>query len=654
MDLSEYQAMFTAEATEYLNALGDYLLLLEKNPHDQEVLAELFRAAHSLKGMSATVGLEDLSSLAHEMETLLDQFRKQTLSVSSQAITVLLQAVEAMENMLDKFSKDPSSYKPDPRRDLTDKIHAVIGDGDTAVYPDEEMPDVRLAQWEVELLQKTVTDGTIYRVDVHLVDNVRMKSVRAYTVHRALGELGEIVKSFPPVEDIEEERFGHSFGLVLVSSHPQEKVEHTLAGIPDLASFRVEILNFDQMEDDSQSDNTKDASPDKVIPKVRDFIRVDTQRIDALVNLTGELTITRNNIMELLDQTKDSDLVEAVRRLDRLTTDLYRGIMKLRMVPIRELFDRFPRMVRNFSIEHNKDVQLEMLGEDTELDRSIVNHLADPLVHLVRNAIDHGVESVDERVKKGKPSQAKVTLSAYQEGSYVVIEVKDDGAGIDVNRVREKAISNGLITKQQAQSLSEEDIVQYVFHAGLSTKKEVTDISGRGVGMDVVKKAVDSMKGSVYIDTRKDEYTQITIRLPLTLSITQALLVKEKDIHYAIPVDVVIENLRLRSKDIKQVYGQGMLNLRGEVIPIIPLQELLTGEKRDEGAVLSVVIVEANRQKLGLVVDQLLGQLEVVTKSLPRELLHHEGVAGATVLGSGEVALIIDVNNLLHTGRGRG
>lgn len=657
MDLSDYQAIFTAEATEYLNALGDNLLLLEKNPEDQEILAELFRAAHSLKGMSATVGLEDLSSLAHDMETLLDQFRKRTLAVSSQAITVLLQAVEAMEKMLAQFAEDPSAYRPVSREDLSKKIYALIEGKSLAseTTEEEEKSEVGSGQWELVPLEKVDTAQPIYRVEIQLADDVQMKSVRAYMVHRALSELGDIVASEPSLEDLKEERFDLKFCFTLVTVHPLEKIEKVLIGIPDLLLFQINRISSEQLVPKKESQE-REETREVARTRARDFIRVDTQRIDALVNLTGELTITRNNIMEALDLTQDTDLVDAVRRLDRLTTDLYRGIMKLRMVPIRELFERFPRMVRNLAIEQNKEVELVISGEDTELDRSIVNHLADPLVHLVRNAVDHGVEPKEERIRKGKSPQAQVILRAYQEGGYVVIEIRDDGAGINVERVREKAIQKGLLTADEASKLPREEVIQYVFHPGFSTRDKVTDISGRGVGMDVVKKTVDSMKGSVYIDTKQDQYTQITIRLPLTLAITRALLVKDQaGAYYAIPVDVVVENLRIRSQELKQVYEQGVINLRGEVVPIISLQEILTGDKTEYNTnVLWVVVVQAHRRKLGLVVDQLVGQLEVVTKTLPKALLHHQGVAGATVLGSGEIALIIDVNNLLHTGRGRG
>ncbi|HHX77618.1 MAG TPA: chemotaxis protein CheA, partial [Firmicutes bacterium] len=502
----------------------------------------------------------------------------------------------------------------------------------------------------------------IYYIKVTLMKDSLLKSVRAYMVIKALETRGVLLKVDPPVSDLEEERFGRSFELLCQSSADPEEIQENLYSIAEVEEAAIMAYPLLQDDDGKASpaaaaprEEEKETATKKVevkIPVVRNNIdktlRVETEKLDKLVNLVGELVITRTRMVELTRKTGDTAAISAVEQLDRITSNLQNAVMKLRMVPIKQVLERFPRVVRDLSNSRGKKTRLEIAGENTELDRSIVNQLADPLVHLVRNAVDHGIEPPEERAKAGKAAEGLLKIEARHEGSYITIEVTDDGAGLDEAELVNKALEKGIISREESKELKGEEAFKLIFRNGFSTCREVTDISGRGVGMDAVLKAVEGLNGSVEIHAQKGAGTKITLRLPLTLSIIKALLIRAGREVYALPIESISENLYITGQNIKKVQNQEVIYLREEVMPVIFLEEHLRGSVRKNlEQKTPAVIVRSGSKKAALIVDELLGQQEVVIKSLNSIPGKLKGVAGATVLGNGRVALILNISTLI-------
>jgi two-component system chemotaxis sensor kinase CheA len=664
MDTNEYRDLFLAEAREYLQGLNTALLELEHSPSDRELLQEMFRAAHSLKGMSATMGYQQLASLTHEMENVLDLLRQGMLQMNRTVANILFESLDILESLLGAIDE------PDA---CVSQVNCLVGKLKSACTAEEHVPDeavgstengaLLLDEFEKEMLRTAAAGGERARyIEVVLDADCLLKSVRAYMVFKALEKYGHLVKSNPPVHELEEEQFDQSFQLLLLTKAEDEAIQNELAQIAEVATVilrdlpenaldqldksslvsRTEILPDAQSEDDKQNGNKKNIR--KTGEKT---IRVETDKLDKLINLVGELVVNRTRVVELGKIDVAAELAAAVEHLDRITTDLQSAVMKLRMVPIKQVFDRFPRMVRDLSQEKGKKLNLKIMGEDTELDRSIVNQIGDPLVHLLRNSVDHGIEPPGVRVALGKPEEGTILLEAKHEGSFVLIRVSDDGSGINAGQLRKKAIEKGLISSAEAQRLSDEDAVRLIFRNGFSTAEQITDTSGRGVGMDAVKTVIESMSGTVDVKTVPGEGTQFFVRLPLTLAIIKALLVEVAGETYAIPIESIRENLYVSPGDIKTIQGEKVINLRNEVLPLVYLDEVLGVSSQNREEILSVVVVEAGERKIGLIVDVLLGQQEVVIKSLSKVVAGITGVAGATVLGNGNVALILDVTGLI-------
>ncbi|MDW7651004.1 MAG: chemotaxis protein CheA [Bacillota bacterium] len=662
MDTSEYRDLFLAEAQEYLQGLNTALLELEHNPSDREILQEMFRAAHSLKGMSATMGYQQLANLTHQMENVLDLLRQGTLQMNSSVANILFESLDLLETLLDSI-EDPAAGANDVVR-LVEKLRTACNADPEETADAAEPCRIALDEFEKEMLRTAAAGGERVRhIEVVLDAACLLKSVRAYMVFKVLEKFGHLVKSVPAAHELEEEQFDDTFHLVFLTKTEDEVIQRDLSQIAevaevilrDLADYTVSrqeetsVGPMTEIGPDSGSEEPKNGENKKNIRRTAEkTIRVETDKLDQLINLVGELVVNRTRVVELGKVDVAAELASAVEQLDRITTNLQSAVMKLRMVPIKQVFDRFPRMVRDLSQEKGKKVNLEVYGEETELDRSIVNQIGDPLVHLLRNSVDHGIESPGERVALGKPEEGTIRLDARHEGSYVTIRVSDDGHGIDADSLRKKAVKKGLISAAEEQRLSDEDAVRLIFRNGFSTAEQVTDISGRGVGMDAVKTVIESMSGSVDVKTVTGEGTQFLVRLPLTLAIIKALLVEVAGEIYAIPIESIRENLYVSPEDIKTIQGEKVINLRNEVLPLIHLDETLGTASQNSEEILSVVVVEVAERKTGLVVDVLLGQQEIVIKSLSRVVEGIRGVAGATVLGNGKVALILDVTGLFH------
>lgn len=687
MDTNQYMGMFLEESREHLQALNDCLLELEHNPEDPSVLNEIFRSAHTIKGMSATMGFNEIAELTHEMENVLDLLRKNQLKADENIVDIIFKCVDALEQMIESIATE-TEIEVDTT-DLVKKLSA-IAKGESAASAasssvietkgecnnnSDVLPDIELNDTELKVLQNAQQSGLqALQAHITLSKSCMLKSARAYMVMNSLDELGEVIKSVPVAEDLEQEKFDHSFDIIFITANDRSKVCETLLSISEIEAVDIKELDLLAAPNTSGSAvsvakpdaSTKLITKENAKPKVVNngspanhldkklksgqSIRVDIEKLDSLLNLVGELVINKTRLEQIGMTHRLTELVETIEQMDRVTTDLQSVVMKVRMVPVGQVFNRFPRMVRDLAKELNKEINLTIEGEETELDRTVIDEIGDPLVHLIRNSLDHGVEHPDERIAKGKNPTGEVGLIARHEGNNVVIMVTDDGKGINPDIIKTKAVEKGMISQEDADRLSDNEAVRLVFMAGFSTADVVTDVSGRGVGMDVVKNKIESLGGLIDVETKLDEGSVFKIRLPLTLAIIQALLVKIQEETYAIPLGSIDSTINITAEDIKTVQNKEVILLRGQIIPIIRLGQMLNVPvvNDSEGNDLFVVVVHMGDQKAGIIVDNLIGQQEIVIKTLGKLLAGIKVIAGATILGDGQVALILDVGTIMQ------
>lgn len=675
MDMSQYIEIFTEEAKEHLQNLNEGMLSLEKTPDELKILDEIFRSAHTLKGMSATMGFEKMAELTHLMENVLSKLKNGDEKISVKVMDVLFKCLDLLEQMVHSIIEggngdipteeimtelrliEKGEYTPEK------EIAAAIS---TATTNDEQnininYTNIKLNEYEESILKQAIEKQYIpYQLKINIDQSCLMKVARAFMVFRDLEDIGEIVKSIPSVQEIEDEKFEDYFELVLISKENEEKIKKTINSIvevkldyikeidPQLAAglenyssdLTTNIAQTDKINSTAKKDNRKS--------KAMQTVRVDIERLDNLMNLVGELVISKTRLEQISSSGQLNELTETIEHIDLISSDLQAVVMKVRMVPLEQVFNRFPRMIRDLSKELNKPVNLIIKGEDTELDRTVIDEIGDPLVHLLRNAIDHGIESVAEREKKGKPAEAMLRLEAWYEGNNVVIEVEDDGKGIPTEIIKRKAIEKNLISAAEAEQLDDYAIVNMIFQSGFSTASQVTDISGRGVGLDAVRTKIDSLNGSVDVQTVEGKGSKFTIKLPLTLAIIQALLVQVGLETYAIPLSSIDETTHVNKGDIKRIQDKEVMLLRGNILPLIRLDKYLgTPEIETETDEYYVVVVRKGDRQAGLIVDSLIGQQDIVIKTLGKLLTGISGLSGATILGNGHVALILDIGTLI-------
>ena len=681
METNQYMEMFLDESREHLQSLNDGLLSLENDPEDLSVLNEIFRNAHTLKGMSATMGYTKTAELTHDMENLLDMLRKEQLKVSSEIIDVIFKCVDSLQEMVENIGNGESEDLVDVS-DLVRKVNAIAkGDAAPAAEEAEEAaegenaaaPVLELNDTDETVIREAKNSGLIpYAVHVEIAESCLLKSARSYMVMNVLDELGDVIKSVPPAQDLEQEKFDHSFDVVIVTDAEPKAIEDGVSAISEITEVKVTEITLSASKEETKEEAPKAAAPvaKKAEPKKADAkaeakkpagkndkkahvagqsVRVDIEKLDTLMNLVGELVTNKVRLEQIGMTHRLTELTETLEQMDRVTSDLQSVVMKVRMVPVSQVFNRFPRMVRDLAKELNKDINLTIEGEDTELDRTVIDEIGDPLMHLLRNSLDHGVEHPDDREAKGKPRTGEVGLIARHEGNNVVIMVTDDGAGINADKIRNKAVEKGMISREEADALPDADAVRLIFLPGFSTAETITDVSGRGVGMDVVRSKIESLGGHVDVETKIDEGSVFKIKLPLTLAIIQAMLVKVQDEMYAIPLGSIDSTINITPDDIKTVQNKEVIVLRGQIIPIARLDEVLSvpkGADNDEEDIF-VVVVHVGDHKIGIVVDNLIGQQEIVIKTLGKLLSGLKMLAGATVLGDGHVAMILDVSALM-------
>ncbi|MDD3364043.1 MAG: chemotaxis protein CheA [Syntrophomonas sp.] len=677
MDMSQYLDVFLEESKEHLGSLNARLLELEKDPSDSSGLNEIFRAAHTLKGMSSTMGFDDVADLTHHMENVLADLKAGTLRVNSRVVDTLFQCFDRLQLMVDNIEKSGKGMM-----DNTDLISilgniksgnyeaAAVAEKELVVESKQNNPSLPglgneghsfiFNDYDIAVFKEAISQEFLVQyLKVEVEQSCIMKAVRAFMVFKALEEEGEIVKSIPSAQDLDEGKFEGTFEIVYLTKNDINTVMEKVKHISEIKAVEIKELNLDsapaekpsgkqvQNTEESQG-NSAELNSNKVqAHKVKQTVRVDIDRLDQLMNLVGELVMHKGRLEQIGATQKVSDLNETIEQIDRISTDLQSVVMKVRMVPIEQVFNRFPRMVRDLARDLGKEVDFLIEGKETELDRTVIDEIGDPLVHLLRNALDHGLESSQERVSKGKPVQGNVVLRARHEGNNIYIEVEDDGGGIDVRTILNKAVEKEMITAKEAEQLSKEEAIDLLFASGFSTAKNVTDVSGRGVGLDVVKTKIESLSGEIFVDSKPGLGTRFRIKLPLTLAIIQALMVAVKDEIYAIPLSSVDETTLITNEEIKMIQKQEVIMLRGNVLPLYRLTQLINvpGDfDRDEE--MYVVVVRKGDRQIGLVVDTLIGQQEIVIKSLGRLFVGISGIAGAIVAGDGNVRLILDLNTL--------
>ena len=510
----------------------------------------------------------------------------------------------------------------------------------------------------------------VYATTVYLQETCLLKAARAFLVFKGLENKGEIIKSVPSVQDIEDEKFDLDFSMFIISDKSLEEVKKAIENVSEIEEAVIEEYELKEEEPAQTEAKEEEKKPEETVakaaapekkeekkpagksgkPVVNRSVRVDIEKLDDLMNQVSELIIAKNGLVSVTGtlSSQDQSFNEQIEYLERITTNLHESVMKVRMVPIESVVNKFPRMIRDLSRKLGKKMELYMTGEDTELDRTVVDQIGDPLQHLLRNSADHGLEDNATRVERGKPEVGSIFLKAFQEGNNVIIEVGDDGNGIDVAAVRDKAVERGVITAEQAENMSQKEIINILFLPSFSMAKKITDISGRGVGLDVVKSNIEALGGDVEVRTQLGEGTTFIVRLPLTLAIIQALMVEIRDEKYAIALGSISNIESIPVNEIKYVQAQEVIHLRGAVIPLIRLDQVLDmEEKQEEPENLTVVIVKKGDSLAGLVVDNLIGQQEIVIKSLGKYINNNKIISGATILGDGEVALILDVNTLM-------
>ncbi|MDE6622080.1 MAG: chemotaxis protein CheA [Lachnospiraceae bacterium] len=719
MDTSQYLDIFLDESKEHLQNLSDQIMELEQNPENMDTINEIFRAAHSLKGMAGTMGYKRMQTLTHDMENVFSEVRNGTFKVQPGMIDILFKSLDALEEYVNNIQQTTEEGTND-NQDLINALNSILknngqviaegsapeadsgaasGSTETSVSDGgnakrERWQEIKISDTEKMLVDKAYKDGLkVYGVTVYVEEACVLKAARAFLVFKALEKLGEIIVSAPTAQDIEDEKFDLTFSLIFISGNAADEIKDAVKSVSEIEdAFCAEYsaaAKSAEPEKIAESRPVEAAKPAVAAPPpkaastsapvpaakpavaaqapssstkpaakpvVNRTVRVDIEKLDNLMNLVSELIIAKNSLISATAAAEENkgdngSVNEQIEYLESVTTNLHESVMKVRMVPIESVVAKFPRMIRDLSKKLGKKMELYMSGEDTELDRTVVDEIGDPLMHMLRNSADHGLEPNDVRVANGKPEVGSIFLDAYQDGNNVVIEVRDDGGGINVEAVRSKAIERGTVTPEQAETMTEKEIIDLLFLPSFSTAKKVSDVSGRGVGLDVVKSKIESLSGEVEVKNRFGEGSSWIIRLPLTLAIIQALMVVIGDEKYAIALGSIQTIEDVLPEDIKLVQAKEVIHIRGTVIPIIRMDKVLEipprGDEDNKNKNLTVIIVKKGDKQAGLVVDELIGQQEVVIKSMGKYIKVPKMISGATILGNGEVALILDTNALI-------
>ncbi|MBD7967239.1 chemotaxis protein CheA [Paenibacillus gallinarum] len=693
MDMNQYLSMFIDESNDHLQSLNEKMLELEQSPEDLSIVQVIFRSAHTLKGMAATMGFEDLASLTHKMENVLDLVRNEKMKMKESIFDVLFQSLDALESMVQDIMAGGEG-----KLDVSHIVSSLLAieKGEENSPSEVKAPHVSgtdtassmplLDEFQSSVLLQSIHDGAgVMFIQVSISRTSQLKSVRAYMVFDLLERSGDIIKTEPSVQQIEQDQFEYEFSLYYITQMQSEELKKAILNISEIEEVNVTPLteemlglgskeaaaatevmekseatqetdtnstmieNTEAVPGDAKEKTVRAASKTNTAAAASKTIRVDIERLDVLMNLFSELLIDRSRLEQLSNELEHTDLIETVAHMSRVSSDLQNIVLKLRMVPVDTVFNRFPRMIRDLAKSLNKKVDLVITGADTELDRTVIDEIGDPLVHLLRNAVDHGVESISTRVESGKSETGTIQLRAFHSGNHVFIEIEDDGAGIYRDKLLKIAISRGVVTEAESAEMTDQQVFQLLFAPGFSTAETISDISGRGVGLDVVKAKITSLGGNVTIHSVPGKGTNFSVQLPLTLSIISAMLIKLGSEKYAIPLSSIVETGIVKKEKIRMVHGTKMISFREALVPFVSLAEFFnvedySDEVEDE---IEIVVIRKGDQLAALAIDDFIGQNEIVIKTLGKYLPNIQGISGATILGDGQVALIIDPNGLI-------
>ncbi|PEO93591.1 chemotaxis protein CheA [Bacillus wiedmannii] len=660
--------IFFEESEEHLQSLNENVLTLEQNPADMDVVGEIFRSAHTFKGMSASMEFTEMADLTHKMENVLDEIRHGNIVVNAEIIDVIFECIDNLEKM------------------VADVQQGGMGNIDV-VATKQKLEALLNGNIEIpteHIEQKTINNDDAVSHEVHITveQQAILKAVRAIMCIEALQNVGEIQKTVPSIEEIEADAFGFEFTVFMDTDQSEEELKQVVLHVSEIEKVEVkqghtlkevvskELGTQEAVQEDIQAathvESTKEvskqsanATPAKSAAKTKNgkvenrSIRVQLEKIERLMNMFEESVIERGRIDELAQAIQNKELIEHLNRLGDISKDIQNVLLNMRMVPIETVFNRFPRMVRMLAKDLGKKIDLQITGEDTEVDKIVIDEIGDPLVHLIRNAIDHGVETVEQRRDAGKNETGTIKLEAFHSGNHVVIQITDDGNGIHKGKVLEKAIKNGVVTESEANKLTDREVFDLIFQPGFSTAEVVSDLSGRGVGLDVVKHTIHSLGGHLIIDSEEGKGSTFRIELPLTLSIIQSMLVQTNDKRYAFPLGNIVEAIRIKREDIQSLQGKDVLNYRNQIIEVKHLSTVFGEKTVDEafasydGQMVPVLIVRNTHRSYGLIVNTIIGQREIVLKSLGDFFAESSNYfSGATILGDGRVVLILNPEGL--------
>lgn len=694
MDMNQYLNMFIDESNDHLQSLNEKMLELESSPADLGIVQVIFRSAHTLKGMAATMGFEDLAALTHQMENVLDLVRNEKLAMQEFIFDTLFKSLDALESMVQDITQGGEgkadvtaiveSLQAIVRGDMAPAASKAVSATPTSSTPAEivqESKGIQLDEFQQSVIEQSMSEGhqALY-LEVFIREDCQLKAVRAYMVFDMLERFGEVIKSEPSTQDIEQDKFDRSFSLYYITQKDEEELKTMILGVSEIENVTMTRLDAESLREMSATaaksspisseilpvetasvasapvvEEAKVAAAPPAAPKAAAkaavaapsrTIRVDIDRLDVLMNLFSELLIDRVRLEQLASEVKVPALTDAVEHMGRVSSDLQNIVLKLRMVPVDTVFNRFPRMVRDLAKSLDKKLDLIITGAETELDRTVIDEIGDPLVHLLRNSVDHGVEPIADRIAAGKDETGVVKLSAFHSGNHVFIEIEDDGRGIYRDKILQSAIKKGVVTQEQSVTMKDEEVYQLLFAPGFSTAEVISDISGRGVGLDVVKSKISSLGGHVTVYSTPGKGTKFSVQLPLTLSIISAMLIRVGSEKYAIPLTSIVETGIIKSKQVRDLHGSQLIPYRETHIPLLSLSrvfEVPDFDEREEEET-EIVVIRKGDKLAALAVENFIGQNEIVLKSLGKYLPDIQGVSGATILGDGQVALIIDPN----------
>lgn len=700
--LGEYTEVFLEESEDQIEELNSNLVKLEKDHENPEIINDIFRAAHSLKSSSAFVGLYNLSDLAHTMENLLQKIREGSLEINVKLVNLLFECFDLIKQVIEGVANGVKVETPftDMIQKLQDYEVSVSGGGGPTTattktvtqasgtkqvvgnhsesfgnLSEEEISEIRMAIKEEDGL-------TAFSVDLRLKNDTPMQNLRLLLILQSVTQSGVVIKCNPTEEALDNGQGSYALSFITVTKYSKDEL-YTQCNIDMVETLSVQEINIPETEMEalekraessvkesnskvSSSIDTEEKVPTKGSANfekavtdskvVMRTIKVSSDKLDQLMNNVGELVITNSGFQKIYDDLvaqfgEDSlfnELKGKIDQINRISKDLQTGIMNIRMVPIGSVFNRFTRLIRDLSLETGKQVNLVLRGENTELDKKVIDAIGEPLIHLIRNSVDHGIESPEERKLAGKSEEGTVELNAYQGGSNILVEIRDDGKGLSKNKILQKAIERGLVTEADSQNLSESDIFQFIFAPGFSTADKISDISGRGVGMNVVNKLIEEFKGKIIIHSEEGKGSSFTLSFPQALAIIPSILVIMEEEVYAFPLSEVSETIKVNLDQITTLEGHEIINLRGEVLPIYRLNRILGLADKQEMLEVPVVIVNYKTRKLGFMVDDLIGKHETVIKSLGKNFKDVQGLTGATIMGDGTIILVLDIPGLVE------